>query len=76
MFILRLLQARQFAAFSLICRRKTVQLHTDGTPSVRASVSALWGSKAGETVVELDLAFEVETEKSVLRRQGLAATDQ
>jgi DNA mismatch repair protein PMS2 len=53
--------------------RKTVSLRTDGTPSLKASVSALWGPKALDSIVELDLDFEVETEKAVLRR--LAAHD-
>jgi DNA mismatch repair protein PMS2 len=53
--------------------RKTVSLRTDGTPSLKASVSALWGPKAPDGTVELDLDFEVETEKAVLRR--LAAHD-
>ena len=48
--------------------RKTVSLRTDGTPSLKASVSALWGPKALDDIVELDLDFEVETEKAVLRR--------
>ncbi|KIJ62451.1 hypothetical protein HYDPIDRAFT_94452, partial [Hydnomerulius pinastri MD-312] len=50
--------------------RKTVQLKTNGAPSTRASVLALWGSKALENIVDLDLSFDVETEKSVLRRQA------
>ena len=58
-------------AFSI--SRKTVSLRTDGTPSLKASVSALWGPKALDNIVGLDLGFEVETEKAVLRR--LAAHD-
>lgn len=50
------------------CSRKTVQLKTDGTPSVKASVTALWGTKALDNVVDLDLSFDVQTEKTVLRR--------
>lgn len=50
------------------CRKKTVPLRTDGTPSIRASVSALWGPKTLEHLDTLDLCFKVETEKSVLRR--------
>jgi len=53
--------------------RKSVALRTDGTPSLKASVSALWGPKALDDIVELNLDFEVETEKAVLRR--LAAHD-
>lgn len=48
--------------------RKNVALRTDGTPSLKASVSALWGPKALDDIVALDLNFEVETEKAVLQR--------
>ncbi|KAG1728395.1 uncharacterized protein EDB91DRAFT_1162168 [Suillus paluster] len=48
--------------------RKTIQLKTDGSPSVKASVTALWGSKGLDNVVDLDLSFDVQTEKAVLRR--------
>ncbi|OAX33701.1 DNA mismatch repair protein MutL [Rhizopogon vinicolor AM-OR11-026] len=48
--------------------RKTIQLKTDGTPSVKASVTALWGTKALDNVVDLDLSFDVQTDKVVLRR--------
>ncbi|KZT05115.1 DNA mismatch repair protein MutL [Laetiporus sulphureus 93-53] len=51
--------------------KKSVQLRTDGTPSTRSSVSALWGPKALENLVELELCFAVETERSVLRRRRL-----
>lgn len=53
--------------------RKTIALRTDGVPSLKASVSTLWGPKALNDIVELNLDFEVETEKAVLRR--LAAHD-
>ncbi|EAU83597.2 DNA mismatch repair protein [Coprinopsis cinerea okayama7 len=48
--------------------QKSVQLQTQGTPSLRASVTALWGPKAMENLVELDVSFSIETEKSVLKR--------
>lgn len=48
--------------------RKTIQLKTDGTPSVKASVTALWGTRGLDNVVDLDLSFDVHTEKTVLRR--------
>ncbi|KAF7795174.1 hypothetical protein EIP86_006323 [Pleurotus ostreatoroseus] len=48
--------------------RKSEQLRTDGSSSTRASISALWGPKTLENLEDLDLQFEVETEKSVLRR--------
>jgi DNA mismatch repair protein PMS2 len=47
-----------------------VQLRTDGSPSIKASVLAIWGPKAMDNIVELDLNFEIEPEKSVLRRLG------
>ena len=39
-----------------------------GIPSPRASVTALWGPKALDNVVDIDLRFEVEKEKTSLRR--------
>ena len=57
-------------------RKKTVQLRTDGTPSTRASVSAIWGPKALEHLVELDLEFNVEAEAAVLRRQGRSQNEE
>ncbi|RDX43321.1 DNA mismatch repair protein MutL [Lentinus brumalis] len=56
--------------------KKTVQLRTDGTPSTRASVSAVWGPKTLENLVELDLCFAVEVEAAVLRRLGKAQDDE
>ncbi|RPD53292.1 DNA mismatch repair protein MutL [Lentinus tigrinus ALCF2SS1-7] len=55
--------------------KKTVQLRTDGTPSTRASVSAIWGPKVLENLVELDLTFVVEVEAAVLRRLGKTQDD-
>ncbi|KAI8992702.1 hypothetical protein BD414DRAFT_481942 [Trametes punicea] len=55
--------------------KKTVQLRTDGVPSTRASVSAIWGPKALETLVDLDLVFNVEVESAVLRRLGKTQDD-
>ncbi|KAI0351151.1 DNA mismatch repair protein MutL [Trametes cingulata] len=52
--------------------KKSVQLRTDGTPSTRASVSAIWGPKTLEHLVPLDLSFTVEVEAAVLRRLGKA----
>lgn len=39
--------------------------------STRASVTALWGPKALEQLVDLDIRFGVETERAVLRRRGI-----
>ena len=59
----------------MIRRKKSVQLRTDGTPFTRASVSALWGPKALDQLVDLDLHFSVEVERAVLRRQGILDQD-
>lgn len=48
-------------------RRKTIQLRTDGMPSTKAAVSAIWGPKALEHLVELDLKFDVKIDKAVRR---------
>ena len=37
-----------------------------GIPSPRASVTALWGPKALNDVVDIDLSFEVEKEQNAL----------
>ncbi|TFK51203.1 DNA mismatch repair protein MutL [Heliocybe sulcata] len=55
--------------------RKTIQLRTDGTPSTRASVSALWGPKSLDNLIDLNLCFNVETEKSVGRRNATISGD-
>ncbi|KAG6819371.1 hypothetical protein H0H93_012454 [Arthromyces matolae] len=48
--------------------QKTVQLHTSGASNSRALVAELWGSKALEHIVDLDLKFEVERDKTSLKR--------
>lgn len=49
-------------------RQKTDQIKTNGVPSFKASLTALWGPKAMENAVELDIKFRVQQEKSALRR--------
>lgn len=44
-----------------------LQIKTMGIPSPRASVTALWGPKALNNVVDIDLKFEVEKERNTLR---------
>lgn len=39
-------------------------------------MSALWGPKALDNVIEFELHFEVEPEKVVLKRQGLSDNDE
>ncbi|KAF8968485.1 histidine kinase-like ATPase, partial [Flammula alnicola] len=47
---------------------KSVQIKTLGSPSSRASVTALWGPKSLDNIVDMDLTFEVEREKVALKR--------
>ena len=54
-------------------RKKSDQLKTQRTSSLRSAVSALWGPKSLDTLVDLDLEFEVETEKTILRRRGISS---
>ncbi|KAF6747529.1 hypothetical protein DFP72DRAFT_604810 [Ephemerocybe angulata] len=51
--------------------QKTVQLQTPGTSSRRAALTALWGSKALDNVVDLNISFHIDVEKSVARRLQL-----
>lgn len=48
--------------------QKSVQLRTAGASSPRASVSALWGPKALDSLVDLDLNFDVDRDKAILKR--------
>ncbi|VDB98135.1 unnamed protein product [Peniophora sp. CBMAI 1063] len=56
--------------------KKTVPLGNQAqrTTSLRQAVSNLWTSKALEHLVDLDLEFEVEIAKIVMRRRGLDKT--
>ncbi|KAF8151454.1 histidine kinase-like ATPase [Crassisporium funariophilum] len=47
---------------------KSVQIRTLGTPSPRASVTALWGPKALDNIVDMDMTFEVERERIAVKR--------
>lgn len=54
-------------------KRNTV-LATDGRGSLRSSVSAIWGPKALEGVVDVDIELEVEIDKAMARREGITET--
>ncbi|BEI83571.1 hypothetical protein CcaverHIS002_0401750 [Cutaneotrichosporon cavernicola] len=56
-------------------KRNTV-LATDGRGTLRSSVSAVWGPKALEGVVELDLELDVEIDRAMARREGIEETSQ
>ncbi|TEB25771.1 DNA mismatch repair protein MutL [Coprinellus micaceus] len=47
---------------------KSLLLQTPGKSSAKAAVTALWGPAALDNVVDLDISFEVEVEKSVVKR--------
>lgn len=47
---------------------KTTQIQTLGSPSCRASVTALWGPKALDNIVDMDVTFEVERERTAIKR--------
>jgi hypothetical protein len=49
-------------------RKKTVQLRTTGGAGTRAAVSALWGPKALDPLVDLDLSFIVAEDKTAAKR--------
>ena len=52
-----------------------MQIRTDGSPSTRASVTAIWGPKALEHLVDLDLAVTVEVDAALRRRLGRTQDD-
>ncbi|KAF9484575.1 DNA mismatch repair protein MutL [Pholiota conissans] len=47
---------------------KSVQIQTLGSSSCRDSITALWGPKAFENIVDMDLSFDVEREKITIKR--------
>ncbi|KAH9926661.1 DNA mismatch repair protein MutL [Epithele typhae] len=55
---------------------KSAQLRTDGSASRRASVSSIWGPKTLESLVDLNLTFDVEPEAAMLRRLGKSADEE
>lgn len=51
-----------------VWRRKQSLIRTPGTPTTRGSVSALWGPKSLDGIVDLDLIFAVERDKHAIHR--------
>ena len=47
---------------------KNVQLRTQGVPSLRASVEAVWGPKSLENIVDLNVTFSVDRDTSTFKR--------
>ncbi|GMK58830.1 hypothetical protein CspeluHIS016_0602720 [Cutaneotrichosporon spelunceum] len=56
--------------------KRNTLLATDGRGTIRSSVSAVWGPKALEGVVELDIELDVEIDRVMARREGLEETPQ
>lgn len=54
----------------LTARRRKTQLQTKGSTSIQSAVTSLWGPKAMENIVPLDITFDIEPERSVLKRLG------
>ena len=48
--------------------QKTVQIKTLGSTGSRSSITELWGPKALDNIVDLEIRFEFEREKSTLKR--------
>lgn len=61
---------RQYKFFDLSHSKKLVQLKTDGQPSIRSSISSLWGPKQLDSLCDLSLDLEIAPEKSVIKRAG------
>lgn len=55
-------------------RKRNTVLVTDGRGGVRASVSALWGAKALNGLLDVDLSFDVEVDRAMARREGIDVT--
>jgi DNA mismatch repair protein PMS2 len=55
-------------------RRKTNHLKSDGKGSLRSAVSAVWGNSALDSLIDVDMALEVEIDKGMAKREGLDIT--
>ena len=51
--------------------KRATLLSTDGRGSLRASVSAVWGPKALDGILDINLTLDVEVDKLMARREGL-----
>ena len=47
---------------------------TDGRGSLRSSVTAVWGPKALENVLDINLELDVGMDRSMVKREGLNAS--
>jgi len=44
---------------------------TDGRGSLRSSLTAVWGPKSLEGVIDIDLMLDVEVDAIMARREGI-----
>jgi len=52
-------------------RKRNSVIITDGRGSLRSSVIAVWGPKALENVLDINLELEVGIDRSMAKREGL-----
>ncbi|KIM25641.1 hypothetical protein M408DRAFT_331017 [Serendipita vermifera MAFF 305830] len=52
--------------------KKSVQIQTDGSTLLKNSITALWGSKAMDSIIPLSLDINVEPDSAAVKRRGLA----
>ncbi|KAF7295692.1 hypothetical protein MIND_01109600 [Mycena indigotica] len=48
--------------------QKSTQFRTTGTQSIRDAVTAVWGTRALDNVVDLDITFTIERDKHAVKR--------
>jgi DNA mismatch repair protein PMS2 len=53
------------------CSKRNTLLSTDGKGSLRSAVTSIWGTKALEGVLDVNLDLAVEIDPSMARREGL-----
>ncbi|KIJ49650.1 hypothetical protein M422DRAFT_160918, partial [Sphaerobolus stellatus SS14] len=52
---------------------RSVQIRTDGKGSIKSSVTSLWGPKALDNLVPLDLELDIDTERaSILKKRDVS----
>ena len=54
--------------------KRSALLATDGRGSLRSSVTSVWGHKALEGVLDIDLELDVEIDSIMARREGVSGT--
>ncbi len=54
--------------------KRTILLATDGRGSLRTSVSSVWGPKALDGVLDVDLELDVQVDPVMARREGITET--